>query len=132
LEFDVAGESAFESRIPEQFLEALLDLGREFGFDPLASVALEEYFANILAGFTGKLDQLNDWLRPRVAESFRCATYPPMWIQGADWQVYQQRPMIFVGQVAVPPISGVFHDEGAFYVFFDPETGEIRTIMQIA
>jgi hypothetical protein len=132
VEVDVVGESSFESRIPEEFLGVLFELGREFGFDPLASVELEDYFANLLASFTGRVEDLNEWLRQQVTESFRCATCRPGWIQGSNWQVYRARPMLFVGQVAVPPISGVFHDEGAFYVFFDPETGESRTIVQIA
>lgn len=96
----MVGEDTFESRFPEEFLGVLLTLGREFGFDPLASVELEDYFSNLLANFTGKVEHFDDWLRPQLAESFRYVTCPPSWVQGGNWQVYQGRPMLFVGQVS--------------------------------
>jgi hypothetical protein len=40
--------------------------------------------------------------------------------------------MVFVGQVAVPQPTGYFHDDAAFFVFWNPDTGKVRTIVQVA
>jgi len=39
--------------------------------------------------------------------------------------------MIFVGQIDTPQEKGQFHNYSSFYVFWDPETGVVDTIIQV-
>src|SRR5262249_41693603 len=82
----------FQPRIPEEFLRELLDLGREFGFDPMASVELEGYCATMIIHIAGKAGELGESLRPELSRSFRSLVSPPRWIQGANWQVSRGQP----------------------------------------
>jgi hypothetical protein len=39
-------------------------------------------------------------------------------------------PMYFFGQIRLERCEH-FHDEAALYVFFDPKTGETKTVIQV-
>lgn len=122
----------FETRLPLESLNTLLDLGRRYGFDPMASVELEEYFVRILSGFEGDKTCLREWLQPRIEDAFRRISDAPRWLQGANWQMSTERPMTFIGQVDVPCGAGIFHDDASFYLFFDPTTGQCKSLVQVA
>ena len=56
----------------------------------------------------------------------------PEWIQEAEWQFADGKPMVFVGQIDVPHAKGVFHDDASFFIFWSPDTGEVRGTIQVA
>jgi hypothetical protein len=125
-------EDSFETRIPLDRLVVLLELGREFHFDPVGSTEMEEFFADQFESFHGDEAEFRSWSTSLVTRAFRYTNLPPNWIQNPQWPVSENGPMLFVGQIDCPAIQGVFHDETSFYVFFDPLSGERQTIMQIA
>ncbi len=120
----------FATEIPDEILEILYSLGREFSFDPLSSVESENYFIKLLNEYDG-ID-LKEWLRNTVLKRFLFIENKPEWIQGPEWQFSNGKPMIFVGQINLPPQKTKLHDESMFYVFWDRDTGETKTIIQIA
>jgi hypothetical protein len=120
----------FDSRISREALRALLALGKEFHFDPTASIEAEEYFSGLVSRHSGGAAEFKAWLRGQVKELFKCVTSAPRWIQNPEWQFSQNGPLVFVGQIDVPP--GLFHDDASFFTFWDPETGATRTIVQVA
>jgi hypothetical protein len=128
----MAGEADFESRIPAESLEVLLDLGAELGFDPTSSAEMESYLVELLSQSPGPGTSLSEWLRPRIETAFRSIAGRPEWIQNPDWQVGSGRPMWFIGQIGVPADAGLFHDEAMFYVFWDPESGVVRSVVQVS
>jgi hypothetical protein len=75
---------------------------------------------------TGK--ELRDWLRGRFLELFTFCGKPPKWIQGPNWPIGENGPLVFLGQLKIPDY---FHDEAAAYVFHDPKTGRCETVVQV-
>ena len=126
------GEDLFCSGIPAEYLELLLDLGIEYGFDPTSSIEMEDFMMSMLSEFSEQNGDLQEWMRSRLKGCFRCVKDSPVWIQNPDWQVESGRPMWFVGQVDIPAAQGVFHDDASFYIFWDNETGAIRCVMQVS
>ncbi len=122
----------FETAIPLHQLEVLLKLGLEFGFDPVSSTELEAYFLHLLREFRGEPEELAEWLRPKLSTMFRSLVEGPDWIQNPNWQASVNGPMLFVGQIDCSVDTGLFHDDASFYVFFDQQTGERRTVLQVA
>lgn len=62
-------------------------------------------------------------------EWFLSCNLPPEWIQNAEWQFDEGRPMCFVGQLSILPTVGMFHDEAVIFVF---AKGNVKTIIQIS
>ncbi|HLX64163.1 MAG TPA: hypothetical protein VKX17_23015 [Planctomycetota bacterium] len=122
----------FESKIPLKRLTILAELGNEFGFDPLGSVEIEDYFVNLLNEYDGMDSEFAAWVRPQLSCWFVCFGSLPRWIQTANWPVVDSRPMVFVGQIDIPAATSPFHDEASFYLFYDPPTGDTRTIIQVS
>lgn len=120
----------FETKIPSKLLPVLLSLGNELGFDPTGSSEAETFFAGLITRFRGAERELPDWLKKELANSFNCIGQKPDWIQNPNWAFTPKGPMIFVGQINLPP--GLFHDEAAFYVFYEPQGGLTKTILQVA
>lgn len=121
--------STFESGIPPQWLSILLDIGVELGFDPTSSLEMEAWCARLVR-YHNPSDEAG--VRRTLGTAFRCLDNKPQWIQNPNWQVGPSGPMIFVGQLDCPPTPNLFHDHASFYVFFDPSTGERRTVLQVA
>ncbi len=121
-----------EREIPLWALDALLTVGEELSFDPQSSAEAVSFFVGLLQDFHGRQGELADWLRGHVASCFSCIHERPRWIQGRDWQFWSNRPMVFVGQIDVSAGANWLHDDAAFYVFWSPETGVTRTIVQVA
>lgn len=75
--------------------------------------------------------ELSTWLRARLEQLFRYYKSPPRWIQSPNWPMNQNGPMHFLGQIDLDDAE-YFHDEAAAYLFFDPATGETKTVIQVA
>jgi hypothetical protein len=67
-------------------------------------------------------------IREKLKSCFKYQTKPPRWIQGDNWLMSGDKPLFFVGQM--PLKHEAFHDDGAVYIFLNPETGEIKTVTQ--
>jgi hypothetical protein len=121
----------FRSSIPDDALPALLGIGRELGFDPLASTEMEEYWAKFLSGLSAGSDLAKE-ARAKALREFRSLGGPPNWEQGAEWPIDAGEPMVFVGAISVPRRLALFHDDSTFFVFYSPSTGHTQTVIQTA
>ena len=88
---------------------------------------IKEQYLDHADGRTGK--RLTEWLRKRLSADFRCTAKPPIWIQGPAWPIGDKGPTVFLGQLSVP---NYFHDTAAVYVFHDPATNELQTVLQVS
>lgn len=90
----------------------------------------DSYLDRLLASapsLTGKA--LERWLATRIREEFRYAKKPPRWLQAADWPIGANGPLVFLGQFAVDEYC---HDQAAIYVFLDPSSKEVVSVLQTA
>jgi hypothetical protein len=124
-------EHTFESLIPLADLGVVLSVCAEHGVDPTSSSQSEIFFAEVVRNAHENRVDLSDAVRDSLVQ-FRSVSEPPSWIQNPDWQFADGRPMVFVGQIKVSAQAGCFHDDASFYVFWDPETGETNTLIQVA
>jgi len=69
------------------------------------------------------------YMKQRYAELFKYQTKPPQWIQNPNWPIKNNKPLFFLGQIAIKN-GDIFHDNGGVYLFADPETGTIETVTQ--
>jgi hypothetical protein len=72
--------------------------------------------------------ELKEWLRQQFLERFKYVDRTPRWLQTPSWPFGKSGPLVFLGQLSV---TDYFHDEAAAYVFYDPETGQCETILQV-
>ena len=131
---NIVGQKEFESEIPLEHLDALLDLGLQYGFDPTSSLEMERYLTTLLKDHAGSISTVgvSRALHPVIESAFRCVGSSPDWIQNPDWLIDSGRPMWFLGQLEIPADKGLFHDDAAVYVFLNSETGVVRGVTQIA
>ncbi len=115
--------------IPDDVYEDVLSAVSNVGAD--LSHECEEFLAGIRTNFSGDDYQFVDFVRANTANWFRCVSSYPEWIQNAEWQFHNGKPMLFVGQIALPASAGIFHDEAAIFVFLS-ETGVIKNVIQVA
>ena len=71
---------------------------------------------------------LEGWLKREFKRRFVSIGKPPRWVQSPEWPVIGARPMVFLGQL---PIGDLLHDAGFVYVFIDPATSEVKTVLQL-
>jgi len=89
--------------------------------------------ADVLTGFVeaaGKRSEkdLKAFVKERIAERYRCLKKPPSWLQGSNWpHDAEGNPLVFVGQL---DLGELMHDTGAVYVFIDPKTRAVRSVVQ--
>ncbi len=124
------GYDSFSSELPEDCLELLLQLGKEKGVDPLASIESEDYFCKLCASYSGPAEGRAAFFQTAIERDFKVMKEAPVWIQGSEWPFYRGKPMMFVGQ-----LDTVVHWDGiastvSFYVFWDWESGKVQTITQ--
>jgi len=117
--------------LSEEEKELLYHLAHEFNFHPGYPEGMESYLVGLLAEGRQSGEELEPWLRRRVAKDFRCLNGPPEWIQAPAWPLSDGKPMIFVGQVDVARDVGIFHDDSSFYVFVGQDDRETETIIQV-
>ena len=96
------------------------------------SEEIEPFLRKEIERFSGARNELLAHVRKNASAWFRSARQPPEWIQDADWQVWDERPMLFLGQLDIPKDAGLFHDDASVYVFLSPETGVTETVIQVA
>jgi hypothetical protein len=72
---------------------------------------------------------LRDWLKAELLQRFKYTKRPPRWLQAPRWPIREGCPLMFLGQVRA---DGLFHDAAQVYVFLNPTTGEVETILQLA
>jgi hypothetical protein len=92
----------------------------------------EEFFTAIVENFSGSPDELLSHIKSNLNYWFRHLGKKPCWLQEPEWQFSNGKPMIFIGQINVSNVSQYFQNEAAFFCFWDPETGETKTIIQIS
>jgi len=124
-------EDTFDSSIPLPDLEVILSVCAERNIDPISSAQSEAFFADVVRNANENRVDLIEAVRDSLNE-FRSISEPPSWIQNPDWQFANGHPMVFVGQINVSAQAGHFHDDARFYVFWDPDTGEINSLVQVA
>jgi hypothetical protein len=112
--------------------EDALELMAGVGARPDVPLESREFVEAFIAGFRGTREELLAELRRRSVEWFRSLSGVPHWLQEPEWQFNEGRPMIFVGQVDIGKGSGLFHDDAAIFVFFDPVEGETKTVIQVS
>ncbi len=112
--------------------EELLGMVSEVGAQVSVPLESEEFFSGMVTEFTGSREQFLDFVRENLRRWFRTVHTSPQWIQEAEWQFSDGKPMVFVGQIDVPREKGLFHDDASFYVFWNPVTGETKNVIQVA
>lgn len=70
---------------------------------------------------------LQSALKEAIKRDFRCLKAPPKWLQAPEWPMAHDMPMVFVGQL---DISGLGHDVGQAYLFFDAQQQRFHTVSQ--
>ena len=95
------------------------------------SVVESDYFLKEVLPGAGKRsgNELKEWIHEQLLERFQYVKVPPNWIQGPDWPITDNGPLVFLGEVEV---DGYFHDDAAAYVFYDAATCTCETILQVA
>ena len=108
--------------------EAVTKLGALPDFPGEAREFLEREYGK----FGGGPDEFVEYVRANAAHWYRSVAEPPPWIQEAEWQYDAGRPMVYVGSVQVSTESGFFHDDATFYVFWSPDLGTTKTVIQVS
>ena len=91
-----------------------------------------DFLQRQLDEFVGTDEQFVSYIRSKSGEWFRSAAGLPPWIQEAEWQYADGRPMLYVGYVGLPENSGWLHDEARFFVFWSPELGMTKVVIQVS
>jgi hypothetical protein len=114
----------------DEMYEELLHILSEVGAD--INDESEQFLLRFLENFQGSKDDFLRFVEDNLYKWFKFIKYKPDWIQNAEWQFNNGKPMIFVGQVEVEPNNEYFHDEASFYFFWDSETGDVKNIIQVS
>lgn len=116
----------------EDIRHDLLLIVSEAGARPDVPTESRRFFTSIVERFGDDREACLDYVRANLTSWFRCVGREPDWIQEPHWQFDENKPMVFVGQVDVHHSLGWFHDEARFFVFWNPENGETRTVIQVS
>lgn len=121
----------FSTTMSDEDMILLFKLGSKYGVDPLSSIECEQYFINLLKQCENiSKNKKEDFLRETIATNFISNTSIPNWIQSAEWQFDQGKPMVFVGQIEFEVNRDGRTSTSSFYVFWNMDNGKIKTIMQ--
>ena len=104
----------------------------EYGEVPDSSVESEQFFAQKLAPFEGRLEEAIEYVVRNAPNWFWSVGASPQWVQEECWEYNNGEPMVFMGQVEVPLALGFFHDDARIFVFMDAKTSEVSTVFQIS
>lgn len=111
----------------ERLWPKLIDIVSQHGAD-----VDREFFDNCAQGFHGSEQDFIDFVRKNAAHWYQSLGHSPRWIQEAEWPFSDGRPMIFVGQLDIKGPSTYFHDDASFFLFWNPQNGETKTVIQVA
>lgn len=115
----------------DDVFEELLDVVSSVGAQVDVPIESEEYFERILASFVGDQSEFIEHVRKNISDWFEFLNGPPNWIHEAEWQYSNGKPMVFVDSITVPAEKSGLHDEAVFFVFWNRDTGETKTVVQV-
>lgn len=92
----------------------------------------ETFFTEIVESFTGTEEELLAYVKANLSTWFKCLDTEPEWLQEAEWQFSNGKPMTFVGQLMFSPEQTGLHDATRFSLFWDHATGATKTVIQVA
>jgi hypothetical protein len=115
----------------DEIYEDLMKIVTPFGADVDFPLEAELFLAAAVDPFTDKGECLQ-FVQEHASDWFRSIADPPDWLQEAEWQFDAGRPMTFVGQLPIPVSTGYLHDDAALFVFWNPENGFTKTVIQVA
>lgn len=88
------------------------------------------YFEKMLKASGGRQGkELELFLKETVKQDFPCLGKRPGWLQEPQWPIVDGKPLVFVGQL---DLGAMFHDTARVYVFVDPGTQRVSTVIQAA
>lgn len=91
----------------------------------------ERYFLNAINTIDcNDVRDLMLQLEPKIRKDFVCLNEQPEWIQDSDWQFNEGKPMIFIGQLSKGYNNLGISWDMIFYVFYDPDDGTVKTVIQ--
>ena len=91
---------------------------------------LEPYARTLIAeAGTRQGVELKSWFKTEISRRFRSAVRAPKWLQSPCWPIRDGVPLVFLGQVAT---GKLLHDQAQVYIFMNPDSLEIMTIVQSA
>jgi hypothetical protein len=91
----------------------------------------QDFLSDQFSKFPHSESEFVEFVSVHAKEWFLSCNSPPEWIQNAEWQFDEGRPMCFVGQLLISPATGMFHDEAAIFVFATAK-GSVKTVIQIS
>ena len=116
----------------EDVINEILLIVYDFGALPDVPIEGEEFFRKIVSEFAGDKDALLGFIRRQSPIWFSSFSRPPQWVHEPEWQYNNSRPMIFVGQINITTRNRYIHDDSSFYLFWDPTTGDMKSIAQVS
>ena len=87
------------------------------------------FFTAIAAGFDTREDFLR-YAKEHARTWFVSIAGPPDWLQESEWAFDDGKPMVFVGHLDVPASAGYMHDDARFFLFWNPENGTTKSVIQ--
>lgn len=116
----------------DDLFEELIPMVSEVGALVDVPIESEDFFSNIIEQFEGTRKECLDYIKSNLKNWFKFVKKGPDWIQEAEWQFANGKPLVFVGQINIPKETGYFHDDAAFFIFWDTDSGETKTVIQVA
>ena len=115
--------------IPDELYGELLAAVANVGAD--ITDDCEQFLSELRTEFAGTDEDFLKHVQKNVGRWFRVITSYPQWVQNAEWQFHEGRPMVFAGEITIPKDAGLFHDDAYIFVFLS-ERGVIKNVIQIA
>jgi hypothetical protein len=116
----------------DDIYEDLLPIVYDVGAQVDVPIESEQFFYGIVVDYAGSRDECIEYIRSSLSTWFKSIGSRPQWLQEPEWQFSDGKPMTFVGQIDVEARSSGFHDNARFFVFWSPDTGETKTVIQVA
>lgn len=116
----------------DDVFEELLGIVSNAGAQVDVPIESEQFFETLIEGFQGSEAEFLSYARENVGRWFNSVPAGgPNWMQEAEWQFHNGKPMTFVGEVSIPKAAGLFHDDASVFVFLS-EDGVTKSVIQVA
>ena len=115
--------------IPDDIYGELLAAVSNVGADITGDC--EQFLSGLRIEFKGTDEDFVQYVQTNVDRWFRVANSYPVWIQNADWQFHRGKPMTFVGEIPIPKVARLFHDDACVFVFLS-EDGVSKCVIQVS
>lgn len=116
----------------DDIFEELLVLVTDYGAQVDVPIESEQFFTTLIEEFHGTQAEFLSFVRDNLPLWFRSVPeHGPSWIQEAEWQFHDGKPMLFLGEIPIPKSAGLFHDDAAVFVFLS-EDGVSKSVIQVA